>query len=113
MPSTTPPSDHQTLYDISDSDTSLLLETIRPWQLDPSAAAQVLAETTTTATTTMPSFLTADRLVTTVHGQDWYTVRNCHTSINGPVYSRQWAVRNALGEPLIPNNAAGFSTMSR
>ena len=29
------------------------------------------------------------------------------------MYSRQWAVRNALGEPLIPNNAAGFSTMSR
>ena len=72
-------------------------ETIRPRQLDPSAAAaQVLAETTTS-----PSFLTADRLVTTVHGQYWYTVRNRHTSINGPVYSRQWEVRNALGEPLI------------
>ena len=54
------------------------------------------------AEATSPLFLTADRLVTTVHDQDWYTVRNPHTSIN-----------SALGEPLIPNNSAGFSTMSR
>ena len=57
--------------------------------------------------------LTADRRVLTVHDQDWYTVRNPRTSINGPVNSRQWAVRNALGEPSILNNAGGFSTMSR
>ena len=105
-----PPSDQQALDDSSDSDTSLLCEIIRPRQLDPSAAAvQAAAETTTTS----PLFHTADRLVTTVHDQDWYTARNPHTSINGPVCSRQWAVRNALGEPLILNNAAGFSTMSR
>ena len=65
---------------------------------------QALDETTTTS----PSFLTADRLITIVHGQDWYTARNPDTAINGPMYSRQWRFRNALGEPLILNNAAGF-----
>ena len=73
MPNTTPPSYQQALDDSGDSDTSLLRETIRPRQLDPSAAAaQVLAETTKA---TSPSFLTADRLVTTVHGQDWHTAK--------------------------------------
>ena len=55
---TRPPSDHQALDDSSDSDTSLLRETIRPRQLDLSAAAaQAAAETTTK---TSPLFLTAD-----------------------------------------------------
>ena len=80
-------------FDSSDSNTSLLREIIRPRQLDPSAAAvQAAAETTTTS----PLFLTADRLVTTVYEQDWYTVRNPYLN------QRSWAFRNVLGEPLIP-----------
>ena len=65
------------------------------------------------ATTTTQLLLSADRRVTTVHEQDWFTVRNAQTVMNGPVYNRQWAFRNLLGDPLTPNNTAAFSRMSR
>jgi hypothetical protein len=75
---------------------------------------------------TAPSLITTPLLLITspllegdivddVHGQLWHKVNNRNTgiNINGLVRQRQWAFRNALGEPILPTNMQTTRIMSR